>query len=287
MIAYVFPGQGSQVKGMGGDLFDKYRDITEKADQILGYSIQELCHKDPTSQLNQTQFTQPALYTVNVLSYLEKIKATGRKPDYVAGHSLGEYSALFASGVFDFETGLRLVKKRGELMSQAAGGGMAAVIGISESKVEDILRNSGFNSVKIANYNSPAQFVISGRKTDIDSVADLFDIPKVMFIPLNVSGAFHSQYMSEAQKTFAMYLDQFEFSEMTAPVISNVFARPYQQEIIKQILADQITSPVKWTESIRYLMELGVTEFEEIGPGNVLTKLIRKIRQQSLTDNVN
>jgi len=281
MIAYVFPGQGSQVKGMGQDLFDKYPDIIGKADKILGYSLEELCLIDPKRQLGQTQFTQPALYTINVLTYLEAIKIVGRKPDYVAGHSLGEYSALFAAGVFDFETGLRLVKKRGELMGQATGGGMAAVIGLNESIVEEILRKSGFANVKIANYNSPKQFVISGRIADIDGIADFFDIPDAMFIPLNVSGAFHSQYMTQAKQIFAAYLDQFKFAEIAIPVISNVSARPYKREIIKQVLADQMTNPVNWTESIRYLMGLGVAEYVEIGPGNVLTKLIQQIRQQT------
>lgn len=281
MVTYVFPGQGSQVNGMGVRLFDEYPGITEKANEILGYSIKELCLNDPQRQLNQTQYTQPALYTVNVLSYLTKIKQTGKKPDYLAGHSLGEYSALFASGVFNFETGLKLVKKRGELMSQASGGGMAAILGLNENKVEDILKESGFNQVEIANYNTPTQIVISGNLSDINNIANIFDLPGVMFIPLNVSGAFHSSYMREAKEQFEIYLDKFVFSDINIPVIANISARPYRNEDIKQNLAKQITHSVRWTESIRYLMGVGVTAFEEIGPGDVLSKMIQKIQKQA------
>ena len=130
MLAYVFPGQGSQVVGMGKDLFDEFKEYVDAADEILGYSIKELCLEDPNGVLGLTQYTQPALYVVNALTYLKEVKTTGVKPDFVAGHSLGEYDALFAAGVFDFATGLKLVQKRGELMSQAKGGGMAAVLGL-------------------------------------------------------------------------------------------------------------------------------------------------------------
>ncbi|EGD48843.1 malonyl CoA-acyl carrier protein transacylase [Ruminiclostridium papyrosolvens DSM 2782] len=282
MVTYLFPGQGSQIKGMGGMLFDEFPAITTKADEILGYSIKELCLKDSGRQLSQTQYTQPALYTVNVLSYLKKIKETGRKPDYLAGHSLGEYSALFAANIFDFETGLKLVKKRGELMSQAIGGGMAAVLGLKDEKVEEILMDNGFDTIQIANYNSPTQIIVSGLKADIERASGLFSqMEGVRYIPLNVSGAFHSRYMKDAKERFEEYLNQFTFSELSIPVISNVHAKIYKPEIIKKNLAMQIIQPVKWTESIRYLMGVGEMEFEEIGPGDVLTKLVQKIREQA------
>ena len=281
MVTYVFPGQGSQFKGMGGTLFDEFPEITAKADAILSYSIKELCLKDPLRQLSQTQYTQTALYTVNVLSYLKKIKETGRKPDYVAGHSLGEYSALFAANAFDFETGLKLVKKRGELMSQAAGGGMAAILGLNEERVEEILKKNSLDTIEIANYNTPTQIVVSGPKADIDRASRLFDMKDVMYFPLNVSGAFHSRYMKDAKKGFEEYLDQITFWEFTLPVISNVHARQYKPGDVKKNLAKQITHTVKWTESIRYLMGLGEMEFEEIGPRDVLTKLIQSIRKQA------
>lgn len=280
MTAYIFPGQGSQHKGMGGDLFDEFAELTATTDEILGHSIKERCLADPNRQLNETQYTQPALYVVNALSYLKRIKETGKIPDYVAGHSLGEYNALFAAGAFDFETGLIMTKKRGELMSLATGGGMAAVIGLNEEQIVNILEQNNLQSIDIANYNSPSQIVISGRKNDIDYAKPVFERNKdvLMFIPLNTSGAFHSRYMEEAKRKFEIFLNNLNFSSKLAiPVISNVHARPYKQSDIKQNLIEQITHPVRWAESIRYLMGLGEMEFVEIGPGRVLTGLIRQI----------
>jgi len=283
MVTYVFPGQGSQQKGMGGTLFDEFKELTAKADEILGYSIKKLCLEDASQQLNQTQFTQPALYTVNALSYLKKIKETGVKPDFVAGHSLGEYNALFAAGAFDFATGLKVAKKRGQLMSLTVGGGMAAVIGLNEQQIIDVLDKNNFRSISLANYNSPIQIVISGPKIDLDQAKRVFEGIKdvIMFVPLKTSGAFHTRYMEDVKKQFEAYLDPFQFSELSIPVISNVHARPYSQSDIKQNLIQQITHPVKWTESIRYLMGKGEMNFEEIGPGIVLTRLIQAIRKDA------
>jgi trans-AT polyketide synthase/acyltransferase/oxidoreductase domain-containing protein len=296
MITYVFPGQGSQSKGMGGTLFDEFKELTAEADEILGYSIKELCTEDAKLKLSQTQYTQPALYIVNALSYLRKVKETGRKPDYVAGHSLGEYNALLAAGAFDFATGLKLVQKRGELMSRAIGGGMGAVIGLNEEQIADALKQNSMLTIDIANYNSPTQIVISGLKKDIDDAKPIFEGMKEvqMFLPLKTSGAFHSRYMEEARREFEVFLQAFMFSNLHIPVISNVHARPYKQSAIKQNLIEQISQPVKWTESIRYLMGLGEMEFEELGSGKVLTGLIRRIKKEaeplviknSKTDNV-
>ncbi|PEP92267.1 [acyl-carrier-protein] S-malonyltransferase [Bacillus wiedmannii] len=282
MKAYVFPGQGSQHKGMGSTLFDEFPDITAKADKILGYSIKELCLEDPKQNLGKTQYTQPALYVVNALSYLKKVKETGIKPDYVAGHSLGEYNALFAAGAFDFETGLNLVKKRGELMSQAVGGGMAAIIGFSFEQVNRVLMENGLDSIDIANHNSPFQIVITGQKVDIERAQPIFEEAGVsIFITLNVSGAFHSRYMGEAKRVFGEFLEKTEFSNMEIPVISNTYARIYNQDNAKVTLMQQITHPVKWTDSIRYLMGIGEIDIEEIGPGNVLTKLVVAIQRDA------
>ncbi|WP_338551796.1 ACP S-malonyltransferase [Paenibacillus sp. KS-LC4] len=282
MKAYVFPGQGSQHKGMGGTLFDEFADLIAQADEILGYSIKRLCLEDPDNQLGQTQYTQPALYVVNALSFLKKVQETGCKPDYVAGHSLGEYNALFAAGAYDFATGLRMVKKRGELMSLASGGGMAAVIGFTVEQIDRVLMENGLDGIDIANHNSPDQIVIAGLKTDILRAQSFFEQAGVrVYIPLNVSGAFHSRYMVESKRSFEAYLELFEFSELEIPVISNVYARPYKQRQVKDNLAQQIVSLVKWTDSVRYLMGLGEIEIEEVGPGNVLTKLVTTIRRKA------
>ncbi|WYF04814.1 ACP S-malonyltransferase [Bacillus velezensis] len=288
MISFVFPGQGSQKIGMGEDLFGRYPELTAKADHILGYSIQELCRDG--ERLNQTQFTQPALYVVNALSYLKKTEETGLKPDFTAGHSLGEYNALYASGVFDFEEGLQLVKKRGELMSRAKGGGMAAVIGLTHEQVTDVLRENHLDMIDIANMNTPQQIVISGYKEDIEKAASVFEAVNgvKMVHRLNVSGAFHSRYMLEAKEEFSRFIESFHFKPLSIPVISNVTARPYEQRELKETLTGQITGSVNWTDSIRFLMGRKNMSFEEIGPGKVLTGLIQRITAEAepITDEI-
>ncbi len=285
MITYVFPGQGSQYKEMGSSLFHQFKDLTEQTDEILGYSIKRLCMENPYSYLSQTQFTQPALYVVNALSYLKRVQDTSKKPDFVAGHSVGEYNALFAAGAFDFETGLKLVQKRGELMGLVSGGGMAAVIGLSEEQVVEALEKNGLGMIDIANYNAPAQIVISGYKEDINRAQPVFEAIDGIrkFMPLNVSGAFHSRYMREVKQEFGKFLQAFNLYPLSIPVISNVYACPYEQKRIKQTLTEQIDNAVKWVDSIHYLMERGEMEFEEIGPGTVLTGLIQKIKRAAET----
>jgi trans-AT polyketide synthase, acyltransferase and oxidoreductase domains len=283
MVTYVFPGQGSQHKGMGKDLFDEFPDMISIADQILGYSIKKLCLEDPELKLSFTQYTQSALFIVNALTYLKKSQETGKIPDYIAGHSLGEYNALFAAGAFNFETGLKLVKKRGALMGQASGGGMAAVIGLTGEQVQKVLEMEGFSQIDIANYNSPFQIVISGPKEAIEQVKPIFENNKdvKMFTPLKVSGAFHSRYMENARQEFEKFINSFTFLELKIPVISNVYARPYRQSAIKENLLEQITHPVQWTDSVRFLMSRGEINFEEIGSGRILTGLINRIQKEA------
>ncbi|MEC0405497.1 ACP S-malonyltransferase [Bacillus velezensis] len=283
MLTFVFPGQGSQFKGMGAGLFDEFQDLTRQADDILGYSIEELCLEDPNHQLGKTQFTQPALYTVSALSYLKKMKESGREPDYAAGHSLGEYNALFSAGCFDFETGLQLVKKRGELMSKAAPGGMAAVLGFTAEQVKEVLSDYHLTGIDIANHNSPSQIVIAGTKQDIEKAGPVFEKAGVrMYLPLNVSGAFHSRYMKDAEKEFADYLEETAFLPLRFPVISNLHAAPYKNDEIKTNLTLQMTNQVKWTDTIRRLMGLENNEIAEVGPGEVLTKLTRQIKKDAV-----
>lgn len=276
-LIFVFPGQGSQKKGMGEGLFERFPEITREADFELGYSIRELCLADPRGELNRTEFTQPALYTVNALTYQKVLAETGTRPHAVAGHSLGEYNALLAAGAFDFRTGLKLVKRRGELMARATGGGMAAVVGLTEAQVKDVLLRAGFLRVSIANLNAPQQTVISGPRDDILALQSHFESAGVrLYLPLNVSGAFHSPFMQPARDEMAALLNTFAFRPLELPVISNVEAAPYKNDQIAALLARQITSPVRWVETVRYFLKLANPTFKEIGPGNVLTGLIRQ-----------
>ena len=287
MTCYVFPGQGSQKVGMGETLFNEFSNETKQASNLLGYDIQELCLTDPNNQLNQTQFTQPALFVVSALSYLAYQKENTTQPTFLAGHSLGEYNALFAAKVIDFETGIKLVQKRGELMSQASGGAMAAIIGMSATDIAKTLASNNLPGIDIANFNEPNQTVISGQENDIKTAQNIFEEAGVRrYIPLAVSGAFHSRYMEPAKKAFETYLESCAFSEPTIPVIANVTATPYTQTDIKTLLAKQITHSVKWVDSITYILNKQETELIEIGPGKVLTGLINKIKKGIETNTV-
>jgi malonyl CoA-acyl carrier protein transacylase len=282
MISYMFPGQGSQKKGMGESLFDEFPELTEAADDILGYSIKSLCLSDESNSLGKTEFTQPALYVVNALYFRKQIKDTALTPDFLLGHSLGEYNALHAAGAFSFEDGLKLVQKRGALMSEAPKGAMAAVIGISPDKVLGVLNENGLASIDLANLNSPMQTIISGPDDDIDKAKDMFEAKEATYIRLNTSGAFHSRYMQQAKEKFKAYLQQFTFSELGCPVIANLHGKPYDNSNIVENLSEQISSPVRWVDSVHYLLAAyRDMEFHEIGPGDVLTKLAKQIKAQA------
>ena len=286
MIALMFPGQGSQKRGMGQDLFDtvpEFKELEPQIDALLGYSIRDLCLEDPGGRLKETQYTQPALYVVSALHWY-KARAEGVQPQILAGHSLGEYNALLAAGSFSFLTGLRMVQRRGALMSQARDGGMAAVLGIPAEKVEAVLREHALAAVDIANYNSPLQVVISGRTADLDRARPLLEAAGAqMVVPLPVSAAFHSRYMESAARAYEDFLWGFSFKHPAVPVVANVTASPYPAngdatEQIRTLLARQITHSVLWTKSVQYMLGQGVDDFREIGPGNVLTRLLGHIR---------
>lgn len=276
---FMFPGQGSQAPGMGAELFERYPDLVAEADAILGYSVRELCLKNPDGKLNSTDFTQPALYIVNVLSFLAKVEDEKIRPDFVIGHSLGEYNALYAANAFDFATGLRLVQKRGALMSEATGGGMAAILGMDGEAVAKALSELGADSIDVANFNSPRQTVISGLKADIEVYApQMKDKGAQRVVILSVSGAFHSRYMKPASREFEAFLAGFSFGSLNTPCIANCSARPYTNESIASNMVSQIYSSVQWIDTIRGLREQGADKFIEVGPGTVLSGLVRQIK---------
>uniref|UniRef100_Q6VT97 [acyl-carrier-protein] S-malonyltransferase n=1 Tax=symbiont bacterium of Paederus fuscipes TaxID=176282 RepID=Q6VT97_UNCXX len=268
---------------MGEQLFDRFPNIIEAANDILGYSIKTLCLEDPQRQLRLTQYTQVALYVVNALTYRQHLQQGGGLPDFVAGHSLGEYNALESAGVFSFEDGLRLVQKRGDLMSQAPRGAMAAILGISADSVAGILAEQGLTRIDIANYNAPTQTIISGLEADIRDAQAVFESCQAMYVPLNTSGAFHSRYMQSARDEFAQFLEAFEFRDPQIPVVANVTAKPYVGTEVVRTLADQLTGSVRWLDSMRFLLDQGVTEFRELGPGDVLSKLVESIRSSAMS----
>lgn len=271
--AWVFPGQGSQKVGMGIDL----KDIAiaqakfAEAEKILGWSVLDVCQGDEET-LARTLYTQPCLYVVESILADLLVEKLG-SPELLAGHSLGEYVALYVAGVFDFESGLRLVKKRAELMDSAAGGKMAALMKFDRSELTTALENT--HDVVLANDNSEAQVVISGTP---EAVADILDKVKAKrAMTLNVSGAFHSPLMQDAAEQFLTVLDSVSFSDAQIPVISNVDPNPTtDQQELKKRLAEQMTSSVRWREIMLQFSMAEVTDIIEVGPGKVLCGLIKR-----------
>lgn len=263
---------------MGGDLFDRFADWTSAADQTLGYSIRDLCLDDPREELGQTAFTQPALFVVNAMTYRAREQDGGTRPDFVAGHSLGEYNALVAASVFDFATGLALVQKRGQIMSAVRGGGMMAIVGLAPDSIETVLAASDAGRrLDVANYNSFEQTVIAGPKDDLEAVRPAIKAAGGRAIPLNVSAPFHSRYMQDAQAEFGAFIGRFDLRPPAIPVISNATARPYEPGAMHETLARQIGSSVRWLDSMLYLLDRGVGTFDEVGPGSVLARLAAQI----------
>lgn len=285
MKAFLFPGQGAQRIGMGEGLFEAFPEQTACADSVLGYSSRDLCLAGPMERLTQTQFTQPALYVVGALTWLKRV-AEGAKADYLLGHSVAEYVALFAAGAVDFETGLRLVQKRGALMAEATGGGMAAVLGLDAAQVEEVIRRHGLTDVFAANVNTPKQIVVSGKREAVVAAEPLFlEAGASHYRVLQVSGAFHTPFMQPAREAFERFLAEVEFRAPAIPVISNVTARPHKPETIAALMAEQITAPVRWSDSIRYLLAKGLAfeDFEELGPagGAVVKPMVKRTQLEA------
>lgn len=281
MKAFLFPGQGAQRVGMGAELFARFPHQVAEADAVLGYSITDLCLNGPMEKLTRTNFTQPALYVVSALKFLDQ----NERPEVVLGHSVGEYAALFAAGVVDFATGLQLVKKRGELMDRAQGGGMAAVIGLDGDQIHAVLRQHHLSDVYPANFNTPKQIVLSGKRDAVVAAEEFFRAAGAShYVVLPVGGAFHTPFMAEAQAEFADFAAQFSFASPQVPVISNVTARPHDPATIRQRMIEQITAPVLWCESLRYLLAKGMRfeDVTEIGDGPPVVKpMVRRTEAEA------
>jgi [acyl-carrier-protein] S-malonyltransferase len=271
--AWVFPGQGSQAIGMGIDLLElpEAKATFEQADAILGWSVTEICQSED-DKVSQTLYTQPCLYVVESI-LADLLKAQGKRPDYVAGHSLGEYSALYTAGVFDFETGLRLIQRRAQLMDSVSGGRMAALLGFDRDQLETALAQ--IPDVVLANDNNAGQVVISGTPAAIDTV--LGQVKSKRAVRLNVSGAFHSPFMAEAAAEFQKVLDTVTFQKAEIPVLSNVDPTPSTDATaLKDRLSRQMTGSVRWREISLQLPELDVICVVEVGPGKVLNGIIKR-----------
>ncbi|OEH85778.1 [acyl-carrier-protein] S-malonyltransferase [Desulfuribacillus stibiiarsenatis] len=287
-VAFVFPGQGSQTIGMGKEFIENIsiaQELFEKADEVLGFSLTQLCLEGPEEDLKKTYNTQPALLTASIAA-LYAMEAMGLhvKPDYVAGHSLGEYSALVAAKGLKFEDAVQLVRKRGQAMEEAVPqgqGAMSAIMGMDRELLHQIceeVSNDG-HFVQLANINCPGQIVISGH---VDAVQEAGEKAKAQgarkVIPLVVSGPFHSKLMVPAQLKLKEEIAQLTVEDLQTPLVANVTANAVtKSEQVRELLVEQVTSSVLWEDSILYLIQQGVDTFIEIGPGKVLSGLIKKI----------
>lgn len=285
-IAFVFPGQGAQAVGMGKDVYDSHegaRKVFDGADEALGFKLTDIVFNGPEETLKQTAYTQPALLTTSLALY-EAFREKGVKPDYVAGHSLGEYSALAVAGVIGYEDAIRTVRARGELMEQAVPGGrgaMAAVLGAERGALAQLCASvSGtVGAVELANVNCPGQIVVSGTSEGVQAVVERGkESGAKRVIPLEVSGPFHSSLMKPAAEKLGGVLMKLEMKPAAMPVVANATAQPATDpEQIRNLLVEQVYSPVLWEDTVAWLIAQGVDTFIEIGSGSVLAGLIKKV----------
>ena len=298
MFSIVFPGQGSQKIGMVKEFYDKYelvKELFKDADTILNKPITKIILEGPDNELNLTENTQPAIFLASYCIFKIINKEYGydfEKFKYFAGHSLGEYSALACLGAISFEDGLRILQKRGKFMQEAVPsgeGGMLAVLGIPSKELEIILSdNKNKYECFIANDNSKLQVVVSGLKKDIDSFSDDLNKKKIKNIKLNVSAPFHCKHMKAASEKMINYINDLKMVKLSKPIISNVTAREVTiPEEIKTLLVSQIEKKVRWLESIEYMVDNGVKNFVEIGPGKVLSGLIKRINKEINVNSIN
>ena len=275
-VAFVFPGQGSQYIGMGKDILDCAKDIVDLTNEILGFDLRKLCLEGPEAKLNLAEFASPSILMLSYILFSffkEKVK-----PDFLAGHSLGEFTAAVCSECISYQDGIRIVKKRAEIMQKSSkDGAMAAILGLKKDKIEEIIKDE--KNVEIANINCPGQIVISGKKYAVEKIKDKFldaGAKKVVF--LNVSVPSHSSFMEEAFYEFFLFMKDIKFNDPKIPIITNIDAKIKSNgEDLKKALINQMKSTILWEDCVRNLISQGVDTFFEIGPKNVLTNLIKRI----------
>lgn len=299
-LACVFPGQGAQTVGMGSDLFNSHpeaREIFERIDEIAGRKLSQLSFDGPEEELKRTINTQPTILAVSIASWQSYLKAGGPRPQFVAGHSLGEFTSLYAASVLSLESVVKLVDKRSRLMEECPKGAMSAVIGMAAERLEHLCHEAGQeigsqeksmeHVVIVANFNTREQLVISGSPRAVDLAGGKAKAEGAKVIPLSVGGAFHSPLMEEAAFEFEKLIGEVDFARAEVPVIQNFDARPaIESDELKSKLARQMPNSVRWCETIEYMLSQGVDTFVEIGPGKALAGMVKKIDRKASVFNV-